>query len=309
MKYLVIGGSGFIGRHILSYVRSLGHTAIGTRNGHNDASLVKFDLAADRIQNCVGPTFFSESEPIVGVIAGGIVSFDECLDRIDIARVINVDNTIRLIKDLEDLGVKPVFISSQAVYDGETGYHDEARQRNPICEYGRQKADVEQFLEDQSPSSLVLRLDYVVGDTSCEDHLFSRWSEWIENNCPIICMNGQLFSPTYVEDIAQAIALGCQLNLTGFYNLAGPEFFTREELARQFLLIAGLEAKVISKPVTDFGFSDRRPLRSYLDSTKFVTATGMRFTSMRTVMNSFLQNSRTSQTTQEHTSDGHCSSR
>lgn len=295
MKFLVVGASGFIGRHILTYVQSLGYASLGTQFTTKTSKLVTFDLAKDRIEDRVGPGFFRAGEPIAAVIAGGIVPFDRCFQERETAQIVNVDNTIRLVQDLTALRVKPVFLSSQAVYDGETGYHHEDRPRQPICEYGRQKADVERFIENDAPEALVLRLDYAVGDEPEEDHLFSRWRRWIEGNEPVPCIQGQLFSPTYVEDIAQGIELCCRLGLNGFYNLANTEFFTREELARQFVFALGCKAEVAAKPVEDFGFLDRRPLKSYLDSTKFVKATGMRFTSMREVMNSFIEKSQTAQ--------------
>jgi len=201
-----------------------------------------------------------------------------------------VENTIRLIQDLQDLGVKPLVISSHAVFDGETGYEDEQRPRKPVSEYGRQKAEVECFIEVHRSDALVLRLDKLVGDNPTDKHMFSEWYQLILNNSSVTCIQGQLFAPTHVRDVARAIVLSCQRDLTGFFNLAGPEFFTREELARQFAFMLGREASIVSKPMEEFGFLDRRPLKSYLDSTKFVESTGMRFTSMRGVIRSFIQN-------------------
>lgn len=308
MKYLVVGGSGFIGRHVLAHVRSLGHPLVGTQWAAKDPSLTTFDLSADSIRDRVDPEFFGGGQEAVGIITAGIVPFDRCFQEKSLTRKVNVESTIRLIKDLQELGVKPVFMSSEAVYDGVTGYHDEERPRQPLCEYGRQKAEVERFIEETVPNGLVLRLDYVVGDDPQEDHLFSRWSRWITGGGPITCIQGQLFSPTYVEDVAQAIVLSCHVGLTGIYNLASPEYFSRDELARQFVHESGSETAVITKPVEEFGFLDQRPLRSYLDSTKLVKATGIRFTSMREVMRSFIQKTQGDPQTPDPAAAGHRSS-
>jgi hypothetical protein len=48
--------------------------------------------------------------------------------------------------------------------------------------------------------------------------------------------------------------------------------------------------KVISKPLANFGFNEKRPLKTYLDGFKFSNDTGYRFTSMRDVMRRFAQN-------------------
>lgn len=295
MKFLVVGGSGFVGRNLLSHLKAEGYQALGTKRRSGLADLTPFDLYKDRIRNCVDPAFFDGDEPVTGVIAAGISQIDRCFNDRETTRVVNVENTVQLIKDLQSMDVRPLFISSHAVFDGETGYDNEDRPFRPISEYGRQKAEVERYIADQGRDSLVLRLDKVVGDKPSDPHMFSEWHESVLNNKGIACIEGQLFAPTHVDDIAKAIVLSCELDLSGVFNLAGPEFFTREELARQFVNILGREATIISKPMEDFGFLDGRPLKSYLDSTKFVNATGMRFTSMRTVMNSFIQNVQTAE--------------
>jgi len=296
MKFLVIGGSGFVGRNLLAHLEAEGYQGLGTKRTSSRSDLIAFDLAKDRIQNCIDPEFFRGDETVVGVITAGISQIDRCYNERETTNVINVENTIRLIEDLQSLGAKPVFISSHAVFDGETGYDNEDRPTRPISEYGRQKAEVERFIAEQGRDVLVLRLDKVVGDNPNDPHMFSEWHEWVLNDKAITCIQGQLFAPTHVDDIARAIVLSCELDLGGVFNLAGPEFFTREELARQFVNIIGGEATIISKPMEDFGFLDGRPLKSYLDSTKFVNATGMRFTSMRTVINSFIQKTQTAET-------------
>jgi len=188
---------------------------------------------------------------------------------------------------MKTLGIKPVFISSSFVFDGTVGYYDEKYLPNPINEYGRQKVIVEEFISQNAPDALVVRLDKIVGDDPMEAHLLSEWYQSIREKQPIDCIEGQLFSPTLVKDVAKAIIVSCQQGLTGLYNVANSEFFMRGELARQFTLAIGKELKIVCKPQSEFNFLDQRPLKSYLDSNKFMKATNMRFTSMRDVFKVF----------------------
>ena len=59
------------------------------------------------------------------------------------------------------------------------------------------------------------------------------------------------------------------------------------ELVEQFALSLNMKAEIMPKPQSDFDFLDPRPLKSYLDSTKFIKATDVRFTSMREVFQQF----------------------
>jgi len=109
----------------------------------------------------------------------------------------------------------------------------------------------------------------------------------LRSNQPIVCIRGSLLSPTYVMDVAQGIVVACQRGLTGVYHVSNSEFFHREELATQFCHALGRSPTVLSKPLEEFNFPDRRALKSYLDGTRFVQATGMRFTPMREVFRRF----------------------
>ena len=288
MKFLIVGASGFIGRHTLAYAKSLGYDSLGTRCQSKYPGLITFDLLRHPIKDCIDVSFYETDEPVYGVICATFSQIDRCFREREVSSLLNVENTIRLIRDLKALGIKPVFLSSSFVYDGSIGYYNEEYPPNPINEYGRHKVMVENFINRNTPNVLILRLDKIVGDDPLERHLFSEWYQCIRENQPITCIEGQLFSPTLVKDVAKAVIMSCQQGLTGLYNVANSEFFTREELARQFILALGKEAKIICKPQKEFNFADQRPLKSYLDSTKFVKITSMRFTSMREVFRVFI---------------------
>jgi dTDP-4-dehydrorhamnose reductase len=288
MKFLVIGASGFIGRHILHRLVAAGHAALGTQTASKDPKLIEFDLLRDRIAPCLPADFVRNEARGFAVICAALSQIDRCLRERDVSYAINVTHTIQLIQDVKAMGLQPVFLSTGSVYDGSIGYYDEAPLHCPINEYGRHKAAVETFIRDHVPSAVVLRLDKVVGDDPRENHLFSEWYSALAQNQPLVCIEGQLFSPTLVDDIGRALELTCERGLLGVYNVANPEFFSRDELARQFVLALGKKREVACKPQSFFNFCDPRGLKSYLDSTKFITTTGFRFTSMREVMKNFI---------------------
>lgn len=290
MKFLIIGASGFVGRHLLAYVKSEGYDVIGTQSHSLYPRLITFNLLEHRIKDRVAPDFFDTNHQIFAVICVAISQIDRCFLEREISHKINVDNTIRLIDDLTKKNVKPIFLSSDNVYDGRLGFYNEHHKPNPINEYGRQKVKVESYIKQNIPKGLVLRLSKIVGDDPSEHHLFSEWYKLVEKNQPIICIEKQIFSPTFVKDVASGIVLSCKKGLLGLYNMANPEFFQRGELARQFILMLGKKVDIISKPQSEFKFSDKRPEKTYLDSSKFMKVTGMKFTPMGEALNIFIQN-------------------
>ena len=288
MRFLVIGASGFVGRHVLRHCQSAGHPVIGTQSAMKHPHLVKFDLQQDRIGDCLTRSFCDARGRAFAVICAGIHQVDRCVRERELSHYVNVINTIQLLWDLESLGIMPVFFSSGFVFDGSTGNYSEGSAPCPINEYGRQKVVVEKFMREKMPGALVLRLDKVIGDDPAEFHLFTEWRSAVAEQRPVVCIQGQVFSPTLASDVARAIILACERGLSGVYNVANPEFFSRADLAREFLRAMAAEVEVIELPQETLGFSDLRPLKTYLDPHKFSNATGMRFTPVREAVERFL---------------------
>jgi dTDP-4-dehydrorhamnose reductase len=266
----------------------VGYPVIGTQSTARNSLLVKFDLQEDRIADCLTPSFCAAGGRAFAVICAGINQLDRCMRERELSHYVNVINTIQLMWDLETLGITPVFFSSGFVFDGSTGNYSEEGVPCPINEYGRQKVFVEKFMREKLPGSLVLRLDKVIGDDPSEFHLFTEWYAAAANHRPLICIKGQVFSPTLVSDVARAIVVSCEQGLAGVYNVANPEFFSRADLAREFLRAMRADVDVIERSQEELGFSDLRPLRTYLDPSKFSNATGMRFTPVREAIQRFL---------------------
>lgn len=288
MKILIIGASGFIGRHILAYAKSLGYEVLGTASRPRPAEgLLGLDLAKDRLTDKVPVSFFQAGGPIFVVVSAAICQIDCCYREREVTRAVNVANTIRLMEEAAVLGARPVYLTSSFVFDGRAGYYTESDTHSPISEYGRQKADIESHCCQRNLDWFLVRLDKIVGDDPAEGHLFAEWYRWSQAKHPIVCMANQLFSPTHVDDVARAIILGCQKGLTGLYNVANSEYFYRDELARQFFKLLGREASIVCKTQQELGFADLRPEKSYLDAGRFVQATGLRFLTMRQVMSRF----------------------
>jgi len=291
MKFLIIGASGFIGKNIYKFLNDKKYDVHGTQNNSQFDKLIKFDLLHDEIKNCIPATLINTNERVYAIICSYISQIDRCYIEKKVSYKVNVEKMIQLINDLESLNINIVFLSTSAVFDGKEGYYIESASRNPICEYGKQKVLVEEFIEKKNSELIFnMRIDKIVGDSSEDNQMFAQWYSCIIQNKPILCIKNQLLSPTYVTDIARAIEISALIGLNGTYHVSNSEFFTREELANHFVKALNKKIDVISIPHNEFNFADLRPLKTYLDSSKFIDATKLSFTTMRKVYLSFLNN-------------------
>jgi len=289
MKYVIVGASGFVGSNLMRHLRGLGCAVVGTQSLSRAAGLVTFDLERDRILDCVPKSFFEGPEKVSLVVAAVISDMDRCLTERERSYRINVTHTIRLLQDVAAIGAKPIYISSNFVFDGTLGYYNETDLVAPANEYGRHKAEVEAYLSGNIPQAFVARFDKIVSGDPTEKHLLANWYKELVAGRPIVALRGSLLAPTYVGDAAKALVLAAERDFCGIYHVANAEYFYREELAFQFCRALGKKAEIISRPAEEFNFPDTRALKSNLDGSRFAGLAAMRFTSMREVFALFRQ--------------------
>jgi dTDP-4-dehydrorhamnose reductase len=290
VKLLVIGASGELGGELMACARRSGREAIGTWANHPVEGLTRFDLRSDRIVDCLPKGFFGANEPVGAIVCAAVCEIDRCARAPEETRRVNVEKTIELITDLVGLGARVAFSSTSFVFDGAKGEYREDDPVVPICEYGRQKVAVENWMRAKAPQGLVMRLDKLVGCRPHPRNLFTQWVQQAQQHDQVRCIAGQHLSPVALGDAAEAIILACERSLQGVYHLGGPECVRRDELARRFLQQWGREAAVVSLPQEAFRFADPRPLRTCLNSEKLQSALAWSPTPLYRLMERYLIN-------------------
>lgn len=107
------------------------------------------------------------------VICGAITSMQACEEKPIQTRQINVDGTITLAKLLSQAGSHIIFLSTNMVFDGHTPHCRATDSKNPLNEYGRQKANVEDWLLSSNTNAAILRFGKVLPPA------FPLFQEWL----------------------------------------------------------------------------------------------------------------------------------
>jgi nucleoside-diphosphate-sugar epimerase len=153
---LVVGGSGFLGRSLL---KVLGRRGIGTYVGKPFAGGIPFDATRARLGD-VEARLPADLRHVF--ILYGAVNPDWCARDPQATRQINVDSIVRLLEDCFARGLTPVFMSTDYVYDSHSSERSEDEPRSPTTEYGRQKSEVEAWLEKADRPWLICRSSKIV---------------------------------------------------------------------------------------------------------------------------------------------------
>jgi dTDP-4-dehydrorhamnose reductase len=278
-KAAVIGASGYVGRYLLD---ALGPRGIGTGHAH-PANLIPFDIATDPLQRLVDAADGRISHVF---FAGGATNPERCAREPDATRIINVANTIRLMREAMDRGATPVFLSTDYVFHGNTGNYVEADIPDPTTEYGRQKAEVEAWLQNSDRPWLIARLSKVVGLEQDAPSVIGQWTAEMKIGKPIRSAEDQVFAPAWAKDVARALLAIVDAGQTGVWHVAGPEPVNRYELAR---LLADEIARTDSLvridlspcKLNDIGFAERRPLKTWLNTQKLQAFLPWKFRTMQ----------------------------
>jgi dTDP-4-dehydrorhamnose reductase len=279
-RALVVGGSGFVGRAILSQLGP--ERGIGTRHNAPGAGLIRFDAVAGRLSDLLS----SLPNDVTHVFVPFAVSNPEsCAVDPEGTRRINVGGAIRLMEDAFSANLKPIFVSTDYVYDGARALRTEDEPQVPNTEYGRQKAAVERWLASRPEPWLVARLSKVVSGDTTGRSVLGEWVNDVRNGRAMRSATDQIFSPAFVDDVAGAMVRLAETDLKGIFNVAGPQPMSRHELNR--LLMDSIEAvderikaSVEACSLRDIPFLEQRPLNTSLSIEKLQAAIAWPFVSM-----------------------------
>ena len=265
---LLLGASGFLGP-ALQQAFAPGE-ALATHCRHPRECSVFFDACATPIADLIGQ---GEIRSRAAIVLFATTAIDTCArDPVGTAEI-NVGAAIRTIDQLQEMGVKPVFVSSDAVFDGSRAMWREDDEANPILTYGRQKLEVERYVAALPAPWLIVRLPKLLSPAADPRCMLTGWCEALGRSGTIRCAVDQFFTPAAVDDAARAIAALVRTDAQGLYHIGGPRRLGRYELLGALLAVyrryLPVHAEVAECSLRDLPFVEPRPLDTSLDSSRY----------------------------------------
>lgn len=281
MQILIVGASGYLGRHVYVHFHERYENVIGTYCTHRTIpGLIHFDLNADNMDWLNSQR---EEDNRCAIICAAESKFDACKINAAESFRTNVTSTTRLIERLRQMGYYIIFCSTDSVFDGLKGNYVETDQPCPINEYGETKRKVEQYIIHECPDVCIFRLSKMIGDTEAQGDTFREWKQMAIKQKDIYCIKDNFFAPVDVEDVAHCMELAWLKKVSGIYHVCGNKVYGRAELCRSFLEALHLEANVYEKELKDFGFCAERPLNVGMINQKVTDTLDYQFKEMEEI--------------------------
>jgi len=281
-RHLILGASGFLGRHLFSCLGPA--SAIATYHSAPLEGGVHFDATTTRLRDVL---LRGKHGIATAFLLYGVTQLDACARDPDGTRRVNVDSMVQVIDDLLEAGVKPIYASSDAVFDGSRGRWTEDDAPNPSLTYGKQKAAVERYLTGKSPPWIIARLSKIVGSDTDARSLLGEWVRQIEAGESIRCATDLVFTPAHVDDAAAALIDLADGEFSGIFNICGPQSMSRmallQTLIQEIRRYRDFVPRVVGCSIRDFPFLEPRPLDGSMLPYKLNVALGSSFRDMRSV--------------------------
>lgn len=263
MKIGIFGASGLVGYEFFKYCQGLNLDVLGTYNTTKRAGLVQLDILQDN-----GFDIFASCDIVI--IAGAISNIDHCETEKDFSYKINVEKTINLMKVLIEGGIKIVFLSTDAVFDGMKGNYDEEDSINPVNAYGKFKVEAENFLMNNTKNYLIVRLAKNYKRSFTCKSVFSDILESLLREEEVRLAYDLIGNLTEVTSTVIALYKLLQCNARGVFHVAESIFRSRYEFGILLAEEYGLNKNLIRRvSVDEFSLKAKRASNLSLNVAKF----------------------------------------
>ena len=267
-KILITGSNGLLGQKLVYnlkqrkdvelYATAIGENRLIDKSGYSFLSLDITDRNnVNKVIENVGP------EVIINTAA--MTNVDACEINKEACWKINVDAVNYLVEASIKSNSHFIHLSTDFVFDGESGPYSEKDTPNPLHYYAESKLAAEKIIQKKSNNWAVLRtiIIYGITDNMSRSNLV-LWSKGeIEKGNTIRVVNDQYRSPTLAEDLAEGCIAVADKNAQGIYHLSGPETNSILELVYKVAEYYNLDkSKII--PVTSASLNQpaKRPLKT-----------------------------------------------
>tara|TARA_R110002072_G_scaffold51608_1_gene138375 strand:- start:5611 stop:6273 length:663 start_codon:yes stop_codon:yes gene_type:complete len=173
---------------------------------------------------------------------------------------VNVEGALQLTRQLLDRGIRPVLFSTDYVWDGETGGYADGAPHSPITVYGRQKAELETRALALDSSVLIVRPGKVYGLVRGDGTVLDEMAGLLAKGEPVRAAFDQVLTPTWIEDVIEAVAHLQVAGASGVVNACAPEAWNRHDLALAIAEGLGVEQELVQRiSIDDLGLQPQRP--------------------------------------------------
>jgi dTDP-4-dehydrorhamnose reductase len=274
---LILGATGLVGSNLFKHLKEKKYSVTGTYFKNKKKNYTYFDISKDSINLIKN---IKKIKYIV--IASAInVNLDDTKKNYKNSYFINVKKTKVVIDQCFKNDITPIYISSDAVFDGKKGNYKESDKKNPIHSYGRIKNEVEKYIIKKKKNYLIVRTSRIFGVIKNDNTFLTSLKEKIQTQEKVLCSNDQKFSPIFVNDLSNYIEKLIRNNYFGIFHLVSIKSITHYKIAKLIKKFFKIKKnKVISCKINSLKVIEKRPLLTNLLMYKFESLFNVKYNNL-----------------------------
>ena len=237
-RFLIVGGSSGIGLALSDEIAAQG-VSVSCTNREQKGEGFLLDLA-DVPEDLGFLSGFS-----CAFICAARAGFAECEEDPVSTFQVNVEGMLAVVKALIENGCFVVFLSTSAVFDGNTPWPNEDSVCQPTTEYGRQKAIAEECLlglDKGAGQVAIVRLTKVL---SGDAPIIERFGKQIQNGLPFDAFCDMSISPISMPYVVESLLIIAAKKIGGIYHLSGAAEMTYAELAQELAQLFKADPSIV----------------------------------------------------------------
>lgn len=273
-RVLVTGGNGLLGTKTVELLLAEGRQPISA--SLEPESLNRFlgafpyfplditDAAAVR-------NLLARLRPEAVIHTAAFTAVDACETQRDLSRRVNVEGTANVAAACREIDARLVHLSTEYVFDGESGPYTEEDLPRPISHYGLTKLESEKSVRERCSDWVIGRTTVLFGRAPNVRPSFVAWLvDKLSRGERIRVVDDQIGSPTLADSLARMLVGLLDSDRGGIYNTVGDTILDRHAFAVMAAKLFGLEPALIDRIKTpELGQPAPRPLRAGLIMDKF----------------------------------------
>lgn len=217
-----------------------------------------------------------EVRPDAVIHTAAAVNVDECEENPEWAYKLNQEVTKDIADICASLGIKMVYISTDAVFDGESEkLYVETDEVNPLNVYAKTKLGGEKYVLAQQ-GSLVLRTN-IYGQNIQDKKSFGEWIvSALEEGKTLNMFEDIDFSPILVNDLAEVIYEALREGLSGLYHVCATGCISKYDFGVKLQEVFGLNKGNIQRSNSEsMHFKAKRSKHMGMSNRKICEALGI----------------------------------
>lgn len=264
--WLITGATGLLGSNAAIQLHDA-YSVVGAARAVPVGAPVPF-ISVDLSEARSRDGLVEKSAAKIVLHSAAISSINACEEDPALAHEVNVAASADLAQQAHDVGAKFIYISTDAVFDGQHGAYSEYDEPSPDSEYGRTKLAGEAAVLEANPEALVARVNFFGWSPNGQRSLAEFFYHRLERGERVPGFDDVVVSTLYVGYLVKLLERLVIHNVHGIVNVVSSESTTKYDFGRRLAKTFGFDDRLVYRAKSSDHLAVKRGSRIDLSTNK-----------------------------------------